>query len=198
MLEAAGLLLAAGAGRRFGSPKALLRDGTGAPFLTRSVEALRAGGCTPVVVVLGARASEAESLLRSAPVCTDASVRVVVAGDWAQGMGASLRAGLGYLLQTEAQAALVHLVDLRDVGAAVVERMLAQLAPGPRTLGRASYDGVPGHPVLLGRDHWAGVVATAGGDQGAREYLDSHPPVLVECGDLASGRDIDTPDDLAT
>ena len=63
-------------------------------------------------------------------------------------------------------------------------------------LARSTYDGVVGHPVLIGRDHWAGVAATAEGDRGARDYLREHPPVLVECGDLASGVDQDTPDAL--
>ena len=59
-------------------------------------------------------------------------------------------------------------------------------------LARAAYDGVPGHPVLLGRDHWAGVAAAATGDRGARDYLAAADVVLVECGDLASGRDVDS------
>jgi CTP:molybdopterin cytidylyltransferase MocA len=50
---------------------------------------------------------------------------------------------------------------------------------------------VPGHPVLLGRDHWAGVVETSTGDRGARDYLASHEVALVECGDLATGADVD-------
>ena len=61
------------------------------------------------------------------------------------------------------------------------------------TLARATYDGTPGHPVLIGRDHWAGVIESATGDQGARSYLGRHEVVLVECGDLASGRDVDDP-----
>ena len=60
-------------------------------------------------------------------------------------------------------------------------------------LARAAYDGEPGHPVLLGHDHWAGVVATAQGDRGARDYLADHDVLLVECGDLATGRDRDEP-----
>jgi CTP:molybdopterin cytidylyltransferase MocA len=60
-----------------------------------------------------------------------------------------------------------------------------------RTLRRAAYDGRPGHPVLLGRDHWTGVVAAATGDQGARTYLTTHDVELVECGDLATGDDVD-------
>ena len=117
----------------------------------------------------------------------------MVAEDWAEGMGASLRAGLTALGdRSRGDAALVLLVDLPDVGADVVARLVAAV-DGPGALARAAYGGEPGHPVVLGRDHWAGVVATATGDRGARDYLRSHPPALVECGDLATGADVDGP-----
>ena len=61
---------------------------------------------------------------------------------------------------------------------------------------RAAYEGVVGHPVLLGREHWSAVAQEALGDQGARGYLAAHPVRLVECGDLASGRDLDRPADV--
>ena len=176
-----GLLLAAGAGERFGGPKALARDDDGTSWLLRSVQALRP--CAEVVVVLGAEAEQAAALL---PM----SVSRLRADDWAEGMGASLRAGLQVLGPTDHDAALVSLVDLPDVDAAVVARLLAAVS-GPDVLARAAYDGVPGHPVLIGRDHWAGVVATATGDRGARDYLAAHGTVLVECGDLATGVDVD-------
>ena len=182
-----GLLLAAGAGRRMGSPKALLRDSSGTPFVTRALEALRDGGCDGVTVVVGAAADDVRALL--------AGEDVVVAEDWAEGMGASLRAGLDTASLDGADAALVSLVDLPDVGAEVVGRLLAHGPVGPATLARAAYDGSPGHPVLLGREHWAGVSGSASGDRGARDYLRRHPPLMVECGDLATGRDVDTPAD---
>jgi CTP:molybdopterin cytidylyltransferase MocA len=183
----AGLLLAAGAGRRFGGPKALAADPDGTGWLGRAVHVLRDGGCAEVTVVLGAGAEEARPLLPAGPW-----LHVVVAGDWAEGMGASLRAGLDALAgrADPPDAALVHLVDLPDVGAAVVARVLER-ATGPAALARASYDGVPGHPVLLGRDHWSAVTASAVADRGARAHLVAHPPDLVECGDLASGADRD-------
>ncbi|MFD0805464.1 NTP transferase domain-containing protein [Nocardioides caeni] len=191
-MAATGLLLAAGAGRRMGQPKALVRDATGRPWLTRVVRVLLAGGCDRVVVVLGAAADEAEWLLADGlPDLT--RVDVVRAHDWQAGMGASLRAGLDALAEAGPDAALVHLVDLPDVGAEVVARVLAAAGPGATTLARASYDGVPGHPVLLGRDHWAGVADAAAGDQGARHYLAANAPTLVECGDLATGVDVDRP-----
>lgn len=169
-----------------GTPKALLHDEQGHSFLQRSVAALRDGGCEDVLVVLGAEAERARSLL-------DETVSVVVADDWAEGMGASLRAGLTAASDTDASCAVISLVDLPDVDGPVVSRVLDRVAPGREALGRAAYDGVPGHPVLIGRDHWAGVVATAKGDRGARDYLREHPPLEVECGDLATGRDVDTP-----
>ncbi|HEU4511835.1 MAG TPA: nucleotidyltransferase family protein [Nocardioidaceae bacterium] len=185
-----GLLLAAGAGRRMGGPKALLRDDSGEAFVTRGVRVLRDGGCEGVTVVVGAAAEEVGGVL------ADADVAVTVAADWGSGMGASLRAGLADPSLDGAEAVVVSLVDLPDVGKEVVRRLLGSVRTGPAALARSTYDGVPGHPVLIGRDHWAGVAATAEGDRGAREYLRAHPHVLVECGDLATGRDTDTPESL--
>jgi CTP:molybdopterin cytidylyltransferase MocA len=181
----AGLLLAAGAGTRMGRPKALLVDEDCTSWLARAVEVLGHGGCDSVTVVLGAAAEEARPLLPD-------DVTVVVADDWAEGMSASLRAGLESLEDSDADAALVSLVDLPDVGPQVVHRVLAAGADRA-ALVRTTYDGRPGHPVLLGRDHWVGVRAAAVGDRGARDYLANHALVEVECGDLATGRDIDEP-----
>ncbi|MDT0478326.1 NTP transferase domain-containing protein, partial [Streptomyces sp. DSM 41014] len=63
----------------------------------------------------------------------------------------------------------------------------------------ASYDGERGHPVLFGADRWAGIAATAVGDQGARAYLREHRDAitLVECSDVAEAYDIDTAQDLS-
>jgi len=171
-----GLVLAAGAGRRMGRPKALVDD-----WLARSVAALLDGGCGEVTVVLGASASEAALLVPGVPV--------VVAEDWADGMSASLRAGLRSV-GSGVDVVLVTLVDLPDVGPDVVRRLLDR--PLDRiTLARATYDGRPGHPVLIGADHVAGVLDSAVGDRGAREYLAAHSHDEVECGDLASGVDVD-------
>ena len=181
-----GLLLAAGAGTRMGTPKALVRDQDGTSWLLRSVAVLRDGGCVAVTVVLGAEAARAALLLDGH------DVRVVVADRWAEGMGESLRAGLAAMAATDAEAVVVTLVDLPDVSADVVRRVAA-VGADPDRLARAAYDGVPGHPVLLGRHHWAEAAESATGDRGARDYLAANPAQLVECGDLATGRDRDGP-----
>jgi CTP:molybdopterin cytidylyltransferase MocA len=144
------------------------------------------GGCDDVTVVLGAAVDEAAALVPG--------TAIVVAEDWAEGMGASLRAGLAALADRDIQtvAVLLTLVDLPDVGADVVRRLLDRVV-GPTTLARAYYDGRPGHPVLVGRDHVAGVIASAVGDRGARDYFAGHLHERVECGDLATGRDVDAP-----
>lgn len=177
-----GLLLAAGSGSRLGTPKALVHD-DGGSWLARATDTLREGGCDDVAVVLGAAADEALGLLDGL------GVDVVIAADWAEGMSASLRAGLRAMPE-EADAAVVLLVDLPDVTAEVVRRVVAAGA-GPETLARATFEGRPGHPVLLGRAHWAGVTASASGDRGARDYLAGSDVRLVECGDLATGEDVD-------
>jgi len=184
-----GLVLAAGEGRRMGGPKALLRDGPGTPWVVRTVRVLQQGGVDDVVVVVGAAADE----VRSALLAED--VRVVAADDWAEGMGASLRAGLRELLGLDdVTAALVCVVDTPGLNAAVVRRVAA--LAGPDVLARATYDGTPGHPVLLGSAHFGALVDDAGGDVGARGYLGRHEVRTVECGDLADGTDVDAPEDL--
>ena len=196
-MTTAGLLLAAGAGRRMGTPKALLRDTSGVPFLDRAVGGLLDGGCATVTVVLGAAADDARALLDEAGWSGDEAVSIVVASDWDEGMGASLRTGLRHVAAAPAEvtSALVSLVDLPDVDSEVVRRVLDG-GDTEDVLARAAYDGVAGHPVVLGRGHWAGVEAVATGDRGARDYLSGREVRLVECGDLATGRDVDHPDQL--
>jgi CTP:molybdopterin cytidylyltransferase MocA len=185
----AGILLAAGAGTRMGIPKGLLRTPDGTAWVSRAVAALAVGGCGPIFAVTGARSEHVQALV---PTIAE----IVVATDWSEGMAASLRAGLRAAQHRapSAVAAIITLVDTPGVTGAAMIRLRAQA--GPEVLARAAYHGVPGHPVLIGREHWAGVIATATGDSGARGYLSARDVVLIECADVASGEDIDTPEGL--
>ena len=136
------------------------------------------------------------ALERARALMNGRAVIIAATRDWSDGLSASLRTGIA-VLPARAPAAVVTLVDLPDVSEKVVRRVLAKGAR-PSTLTRATYRGRPGHPVVLGRAHWSGVFATAKGDVGARAYLDQHSPTLVDCSDLASGRDIDTPEDAVS
>lgn len=189
----AGLLLAAGGGRRLGGrPKALLPY-RGRPLVERAARVLREGGCEVVHVVLGA-AAEHVRREASLPGCA-----LVENREWAEGMGSSLRAGLASLAAGPGgvDAALVALVDQPGIGAPAVARVRAAYR-GRDTLAAASYDGRRGHPALFGAGHWAGIAAGAVGDRGAREYLEAHRDAitLVDCSDVAEPYDIDTEADL--
>ncbi|MFE3517603.1 NTP transferase domain-containing protein [Streptomyces sp. NPDC059166] len=187
----AGVLLAAGGGRRLGGrPKALLEH-RGRPLVEHAVRTLREGGCGPVHVVLGAAADD----VRAAADLSGSEV--TVNPGWEEGMGSSLRAGLASLGGSGADAALVLLVDQPGIGAEAVARVRAAWR-SRASLAAASYGGERGHPVLFGADRWADIAADAVGDRGARAYLRTHRDAitLVECSDVAEAYDIDTAADL--
>jgi CTP:molybdopterin cytidylyltransferase MocA len=183
----AGLLLAAGAGRRYGMPKALVRH-RGRLFVEHAADVLHDGGCVPVVVVLGALAED----VRSTAELSGSSL--VDNPDWATGMGSSLRVGLSALAGTDATAVVVLPVDTPGVTAEAVRRFVALASVS--ALARATYGGAPGHPVLIGRERWGEVAELANGDAGARPYLARHHVTAVPCDDVADGSDVDRPEDL--
>lgn len=205
-VKGVGIVLSGGAGSRFGMPKALARDDDGVPWVQLACRALLDGGCADVVVVLGARADEARELV-------PATATAVVAADWASGMAASLRAGLAAAESVPAggetasasvrsadpasgaDVAVVSLVDLPGLRADAVRRVLATASGDPEAarhaLARAVYGGKPGHPVVVGREHWRPLADAVRGDTGAGPYLRAHAAVAVDCTDLGGGDDVD-------
>lgn len=205
----AGLVLAAGAGTRFGAEPKQLADLGGKPLLEWSVRAqCNAYVLERVVVVLGASADQIREAVDFG------RAEIVICDDWERGQSASLRAGARAL--AGADKVVVTLGDAPLVSTAVVERFAAE---PPRT--RAVYEGRPGHPVVLGpaelealagagSDDPRGARAPAGGhgarapagdqgarvpaDQGARALLRGGP--VIEAAHLCCGRDVDTPEDL--
>ena len=186
-----GVLLAAGAGRRAGGPKALRTDPDGTSWLLRSIAVLRDGGCASVVVVLGCAADAARDILSGSVYAGDGEVSIVEAADWQDGMGLSLRAGLTAAGAGSWPAVCVHLVDLPDVTAEVVSRLLQQHPADPGVLARATFGGRPGHPVLIGSSHLPALIDGLTADRGAQDYLVRLGVTGVECGDLATGEDRD-------
>ncbi|MCW2697960.1 MAG: Molybdopterin-guanine dinucleotide biosynthesis protein [Modestobacter sp.] len=185
----AALVLAAGGGRRYGMPKALV-EYEGSLLVERAV-ATATAVCDPVLVVLGAQAVDVWGI-------ADLGGAMVLANrDWETGMASSLRTGLAGLRGwpgaggKQIEATLVLLVDMPGMTSAALERMAAHAAPD--VLAVPTYDGVRGHPVLLGREHWAGVAASATGDEGARRYLSAHDVLEVDCTGLADPTDLDVP-----
>lgn len=176
-MSAAGVLLAAGAGVRYGQPKVRAEGGA---WLRLAVSALHDGGCGDVVVVLGAAVVELPW-----------PARAVVADDWADGISASVRAGLLSLPET-AEYAVLTTVDTPDVGAPAVRRVLAAARSSESGLARARYGERPGHPVVIARRHWPQVLDGLSGDDGAGPFLRARDDVVaVDCADLGSGADVD-------
>jgi CTP:molybdopterin cytidylyltransferase MocA len=182
-VSVAALVLAAGEGRRFGGPKALV-ELDGERLVDRAVRVVREGGCDPVVVVAGAAVLDVPHAL------------VVGNPQWATGMGSSLRMGLASL-PDRATAAVIVLVDTPWLGPQAVRRLVQAYIAGA-DVAVATYAGERGHPVLFGRWHWAGAAAAAVGDAGARAYLASHTEDVVEidCTGTGDPRDVDEPADL--
>ncbi len=186
-MEIAGLVLAAGAGRRYGMPKALV-DYRGTLLVRRVAGVLREAGVAEPVVVIGAEAARVRAV---APELT-----FVENADWATGMASSLRTGLAALAGGPAGAAVVLLVDMPGVTPAAVRAVVAGATPDALVTG--GYGERRSHPVLLGREHWAGVALSATGDRGARDYLRAHADQVrvVPVGHLANDTDLDVPEQV--
>ena len=160
------VVLAAGAGSRFGGPKQEL-------LLPSVLEALDRSSVDDVIVVAGAH-----------PLAVDATL--VECPDWDRGPGASLRCGLA-ALPPDAEAAVVILADGPDLSPEAVDRVIDAWRSGAGDVVAASYGGARGHPVILGRAAWPLVP-----DEGARAL----EPVLVACDDLGSPGDVDFADEI--
>lgn len=187
-MTAAGLVLAAGAGTRFGdTPKQLAPLGE-RPLLQWAVDAQTAVDSElldPIVVVLGSRAPEIQAAIDFG------RARPVVCADWEAGQSASLRCGLRAL--GDVDSVVVTLGDAPLVSDELIARFALE-ADGGRPL-RAVYDGRPGHPVALGSAQITALRAATGDrDEGARELL--REARAIEAGHLCCGRDVDTPEDL--
>lgn len=173
-----GILLAAGAGRRYGKPKVLVGG-----WLDAAVAALRGGGCADIVLVLGA-----------AEVVPPPGVTAITATRWDEGLSASVRAGLEQAQRMRADNAVLHVIDTPDVNAAIVARVLNRASASASGLARAYFGERPGHPVVIAERHWPDVLVRLSGDRGAGAYLSTRSDVeIVDCADLAGGDDVDEP-----
>ena len=183
-----GLILAAGAGRRFGSPKQLaLLDGR--PLLEHALTAMAAAKRVEraVVVVLGCGAEEILARLELH------GARAVICADWEEGQAASLKAGVA-ALAGQVDAIVVTLGDQPAIDPRAIDRVVNARTAEAVAL-RASYGGRPGHPVLLERPLFA-AVSGLHGDEGARSLLSAVTAPLIACDGLGSDADVDTVEQL--
>lgn len=182
----AGVVLAAGAGTRFGGPKQLARiDGD-----TLVVRAARlAIGCCPagVVVVTGAWAAEVAAALADVPVRLAHNTR------WSEGMAASIRCGVE-ALPARASALLVLLCDQAGVTSADLQRLIGAWVRSPARVAAADYGAALAVPAIFPAAYWP-QLCRLHGDRGARSLIAALPDVIGVPVPSAL-RDIDTPGDL--
>jgi len=180
-----GLVLAAGAGTRFGGRKQLA-ELDGRPLLEHALRAMTAAPVGRVVVVLGALVEEVTATvdLHGAEPCP--------CERWDEGQAASLACGLAELADCE--AVVVTLGDQPRMSPDAIRRVIGARGSGAAAV-RATYRGAPGHPVLLERDLFESFRDVTG-DHGARNLLLSVQVREVPCEVLGGGEDVDTPAEL--
>jgi CTP:molybdopterin cytidylyltransferase MocA len=189
MSKVSAVLLAAGAGSRFGGGK-LLAPYEGRPLIEAALRGLRRAPVDEIMVVVG---KDAEELRET---CAPYGVRVVENPNWAKGMSTSVLAGL-WACGPEVRAVVVALADQPLVGEEAVARLVGAFEQGAKTA-VATYGGHPRNPVLFAREVWPLLERELSGDEGARAVLRRHPELVTEvaCDDVADPADVDTVEDL--
>lgn len=189
-MSAHAIVLAAGAGERFGGGKMTTLYG-GKPLVCWAVKAALEAPVDSVTVVLGDCAPEVR---HAASGIDDARLRTIVCANWRDGISASLACGVRSL-PDEARAALIFLGDMPHVSGILARQLLdVVLAGAPTAL--AECNGKPAHPVAIARDQFESVCALTG-DRGARRLLEQLPgAVRIATGDAGALFDIDCRDDL--
>lgn len=184
------VLLAAGASSRMGGRDKLLEEIDGALQIARAARALRESRADEVVVVLGPGQDARRAAL------SGLGVRVVDNPSAAEGMASSIRTGVA-ALAPQADAVVLALADMPDVGSTHIDRLIAAFDPEEgRAIARAAAEGgAVGHPVLFGRRFFE-TLARLKGDQGARAVLEEHADLVETVSTPGRGAvvDLDTPE----
>jgi CTP:molybdopterin cytidylyltransferase MocA len=183
------IVLAAGAGSRFGGGKLMAPFG-GRTLIEATLSGLRGAPVDEIIVVVGA---EGESLRSTSTIY---ETRIVENPDWPEGMSTSVRAGLR-ACASNARAAVICLADQPLVGAEAVERLVEAFKWGAK-VAVATYGGETRNPVLFAREVWPLLLGEMSGDRGARVFLKHHREIVTEvsCDDVANPADVDTVEDL--
>jgi molybdenum cofactor cytidylyltransferase len=186
------IILAAGASRRLGQPKQLVRI-AGETLLARTLRAAREAICEPILVVLGAREEEI-----AAKVDLD-HVNVVANPDWGQGIASTIRAGIRALLDLDpdASAAMLLVCDQPRITADHLRRLIeAHEQTGEARIVASRYAGATGIPAIFPASQFRKLLALEG-DTGARYLVRNTECTVVEVEFSGGDLDIDTPFDLA-
>lgn len=207
-MSIAGVVLAAGASTRLGSPKQLVVDANGESLVHRAARQLVDAGCTPVLVVVGAASEEVVHALG------DLRIALVANDEWKEGVASSIRsavaaarahdhtnketaAALGSELEIAIDALLLTTCDMPTVGVQHLQALCAAYNGGAKRVASryVTTDGAAtvGIPAIVGAREWA-VLEALRGDRGAKRLFYEDGTVTV---DLVGGNfDIDGPADV--
>jgi molybdenum cofactor cytidylyltransferase len=182
------IILAAGESSRFGRPKLLIAY-RGIPLIRRAVEAAVEGGCSDVVVVLGAEAGA------YAPLLADSGAHIALNPLYKEGMSSSIRCGVE-ALPPECTAAVVMLADQPRIDGRIIRNLLQTHATSGKRIVAARYGDVRGAPVLFDRALFLDLLVLDG-DRGARAVIETYPKEVADV-TIPSGAeaDVDRPEDL--
>lgn len=188
MVSVGAVILAAGASTRMGTPKQLLQF-QGRNFLERTVDAVRASVCQPVVVVLGAYAEKIRPCIDHLPVM------VVENPQWNEGMGASIRVGVTAInaASEKVEAVVLALCDQPFVSCDIINQLVEAYYTTDRGIVASEYAGTLGVPALFSRRFFPELLnlkAAAGAKQVLNKYSDEVFPLS-----FAGAVDIDTPEE---
>lgn len=185
----AALILAAGMSQRMGSAKLLIRDGSGKSLLFRAIAAVRDAGFEPLIVV---RAEDQEVSAEA----RRAGARTIGVPDAAEGMAASIRAGIAKVdADASAAGVLITLGDQWRIQAGDLRALRRAWQANVLGIAAARYDGVLGAPAIFSREHF-GMLRSLTGDHGARDYLRAHAGEVAAVDIHSAAADVDVPADL--
>jgi CTP:molybdopterin cytidylyltransferase MocA len=190
----AAVVLAAGASRRMGAPKAAVRLGD-ETLLARVVDALAAAACAPIVVVVGVH----EAAVRAA-LPARSTAHVVVNDAPERGQLSSLQTALRHLghIAPSTPGAVVALVDHPMIARQTVAQLVRAAEAGSHPIVVPTHEGRRGHPIVLLRTVWDEVLATPAGESARAVVGRDRGRVLeVAVADRGILIDVDTPEDLA-
>ena len=183
------ILLAAGGSRRLGTPKQLLRDGTGRSLVQLAAQAALDSACRPIVVVLGAASDDVGPELSGLPLQT------VLNSDWQTGLASSLRTGLDALsFDVPLEAVIVMLCDQPKVTGTLLDALVAAYRSTGPDIVACDYGDVLGVPALFSRAAF-GALSSLNGDKGARHVLRTYEGPVARIPFPDGLFDIDTPQD---
>lgn len=183
----AAIILAAGHARRFGGPK-LLTPFCGKSLILHAIDAARAAPVERIIIVKRAR-PELDALCRDAAGQDD---RITTTDSDSDALSCSLQAGLA--ATGDVAGAFIFLGDMPLIPHHVADLLAEKLGPAFAAL--PTYQGQPGHPVLLSK-RATRIMDQLSGDQGAGKILrDRNDVVRIEIDDEGVTLDVDTREDF--